>query len=264
MQFLVDLPFVNNFLLPVLDIFLLAYLLYRLYILLEETRAIQLLRGAVILAFIYAVAWGFQLSALLWILELIAPGLFIGVAIVFQPELRNIVSRIGQRELFKGKVRQKPLQIDAVLNAAELLADRKRGALVVFGRKVGLKGIIDTGTLLNADLSSYLILTVFGHDGPLHDGAMVIQGGRVTAASCFLPLSNQSDIRSSFGTRHRAALGMAEETDALILVVSEESGALSLAYDGNIFYNLESDEIRQRLNSLLGMNLTDKVKDDKK
>ena len=257
-------PLVADFLLPVLDICFLAFFLYKLYELLEETRAIQLLRGAAILVVVYAVAWGLRLSALLWILELIAPGLFIGVAIVFQPELRSIVSRIGQRELFQGKVRQDLLQIDAVLNAAELLANNRRGALVVFGRKVGLKGIIDTGTLLNADLSSALILAIFGHDGPLHDGAVVIQRGRITAASCFLPLSSQSDIMSSFGTRHRAALGMVEETDALVLVVSEESGALSLAYEGNIFYNLGADEIRQRLNLLLGMGRTNEMKGNEK
>lgn len=262
MGFLADLPLFSNYLLPTVDILLLAYLLYKLYELLEETRAVQLLRGGVILAFIYAVAWGLRLSTLLWILELIAPGLFIGVAIVFQPELRSIVSRIGQRELFRGKVRQKPFQIDVVLNAAEVLSSHRRGALVVFAREVGLKEIINTGTQVNADLSSALLLTIFDHDGPLHDGAVVVQGGRLTAAGCFLPLSSQSDIRRIFGTRHRAALGMAEETDALILVVSEETGALSLAYDSNIFYDLGMDEIRARLNELLSLGPVEGKKGD--
>jgi len=255
MGFLNDIPIVSDFILPALDIVLLAYLLFKIYEILEETRAIQLLRGAVILALVYAAAWLLQLSTLLWILEMIAPGLFIGVAIVFQPELRNIFARIGQREIFRASTRQKPFQIEAVLNAAEVLAGRHRGALVVFGRKVGLKNTIDTGTRVNADLSSALILTIFGHDGPLHDGAVVVSGGRLVAAGCFLPLSNQPDIRRSFGTRHRAALGMAEETDAVVLAVSEESGALSLAYDGNIFYDLDEDEVRRRLHDLLRLGV---------
>jgi diadenylate cyclase len=116
--FLKDFPLFGDFILPAVDIILLAYLLYKLYQILEETRAVQLLRGAVILALVYAVAWLLQLSTLLWILEILAPGLFIGVAIVFQPELRNIIARIGQRELFRGKSRQKPFQVEAVLNAA--------------------------------------------------------------------------------------------------------------------------------------------------
>jgi len=249
--FLKDLPIVSEFVLPAIDIALLAFLFFKLYELLEETRAIQLLRGAVILALIYALAWILRLSTLLWILELIAPGIFIGVAIVFQPELRNIFTRIGQRELFSGKTRQKPLRVETVLNAAMVLSARNRGALVVFVRKVGLKNIIGTGTQINADLSSSLILTIFDHDGPLHDGAIVIQRGRISAAGCFLPLSNQPDIRGSFGTRHRAALGIAEETDAVVLAVSEETGALSLAYDGSMFYDLSEAELRRRLHEIL-------------
>ena len=257
MDFLNDYPLFQDYILPFLDIALLSYLIFKLYEILEETRAIQLLRGAVVLALVYAAAWFFRLSTLLWILEMIAPGLFIGVAIVFQPELRSIFARIGQRGLFRGKTRQKPFQVDAVLNAADVLSSQRRGALVVFARKVGLKNIIDTGTIINADLSSSLILTIFGYDGPLHDGAVVIQNGRISAAGCFLPLSNQPDIRRSFGTRHRAALGMAEETDAVILSVSEETGALSLAYDGNIFYDLEEDDIRHRLQEMLGLGFHD-------
>lgn len=254
MGFLNDIPFFSDFLLPVIDVALLAYLIYKIYEILEETRAMQLLRGAIILALVYAAAWLFRLSTLLWILEMLAPGIFIGFAIVFQPELRSIFTRIGQREIFRNKSRQKPFQIEAVLNAAEVLAGQRRGALVVFARKVGLKNIIDTGTRVNADLSSAMILTIFGHDGPLHDGAIIVQAGRLTAAGCFLPLSGQPDIRRSFGTRHRAALGMAEETDAVVLAVSEENGTLSLAYDGSIFYDLDENEIRRRVHQTLGIS----------
>ena len=113
--------------------------------------------------------------------------------------------------------------------------------------------ITDTGTRLNAELSSSLIVTVFGHDTPLHDGAVVIQGGRIVSAGCFLPLSEQQDIRKTFGTRHRAALGLSEETDAVIMIVSEETGAMSLAYDSKLYYDLTSAEVTKQLESLLDL-----------
>ncbi len=118
-------------------------------------------------------------------------------------------------------------------------------------RQIGLKNIIDSGTRLNADLSSSLILTIFGKDTPLHDGSIVIQGSTILAAGCFLPLSEQLDIKRSFGTRHRAALGLAETTDAVVLVVSEETGAISLAHDGNLYYDLDSEELGRTLKVLL-------------
>ena len=123
--------------------------------------------------------------------------------------------------------------------------------LVVFIRQNTLKDISETGTRLNADLSSSLLVTIFGHDTPLHDGAVIIQGGRIIAAGCFLPLSEQQDIRKTFGTRHRAALGLSEETDAVILIVSEETGAISLAYDSKLYYDLTSVEITRQLENLL-------------
>jgi diadenylate cyclase len=123
--------------------------------------------------------------------------------------------------------------------------------LAVFIRRNGLKDIAETGTRLNADLSSSLLVTIFGHDTPLHDGAAIIQGGRVIAAGCFLPLSEQQDIRKTFGTRHRAALGLSEETDAVVMIVSEETGAISLAYDSKLYYDLSSAEITRQLEDLL-------------
>jgi diadenylate cyclase len=141
--------------------------------------------------------------------------------------------------------------LEAVLTAAEVLSEQKRGALVVFPRNINIKNITDTGTRLNADLSSSLIVTIFAYDGPLHDGALVVQGGKIIAAGCFLPLSDQQDIRKSFGTRHRAALGMSEQSDAIVLVVSEETGAISLAYDGKLFYDLSTIEVQRKLKELL-------------
>ena len=132
-----------------------------------------------------------------------------------------------------------------------MLVSVKRGALIVFPRHIDIKSIIDSGTKVNADLSSALILTIFDHDTPLHDGALIINGGRMVAASCYLPLSEQTSINASFGTRHRAALGLAEQSDAVIIVVSEETGAISLAYNANIYYNLDTATIKETLLALL-------------
>ncbi|MDL2229228.1 diadenylate cyclase CdaA [Treponema sp. OttesenSCG-928-L16] len=240
-----------NLIRPILDIAIIALLLYKAYDLLVKTQAVQLIKGAGLLVLVYGIAFLFKLTTLQWILNILAPGLFIAIAIVFQPELRKIIMRIGQGDLFRIDSKPRLGQLEAVITAAEILAEQRRGALVVFPRKINIKNIIDTGTRLNADLSSSLIITVFAFDTPLHDGAMVVQNGHITAAGCFLPLSEQQDIRKSFGTRHRAALGMSEQSDAVILVVSEETGAISLAYDAKLYYDLSPIEAQRKLKEIL-------------
>ncbi len=162
-----------------------------------------------------------------------------------------MIMRIGQSDFFKFDNNPRLGRLEPVITAAEILSQQRRGALVVFPRKVSLRSIIETGTKLHADLSSSLIITIFAFDTPLHDGAMVIQNGKITAAGCFLPLSEQQDIRKSFGTRHRAALGMSEQSDAVILVVSEETGAISLAYDSKLYYDLSSFEIQKKMKEIV-------------
>jgi diadenylate cyclase len=242
---------IYNLFRPVLDIAILAFLLYKAYELLIKTQAAQLVKGAVFLALVYGAASLFKLTTLQWILTKMAPGLFIAAAIVFQPELRKIIMRLGQGEFFRPDSKPRIGQLEAVVTAAEMLSQQRRGALVVFPRRVNLRNIADTGTRLNAEISSSLIVTVFEFDTPLHDGAMIIQNGRIVAAGCFLPLSEQQDIRKSFGTRHRASLGMSEQSDAVILVVSEETGAISLAYDAKLYYDLSPIEATRKLRELL-------------
>jgi len=236
---------------PVLDILLLAFLLYQSYLILIKTRAVQLVKGAFFIVLIYLLAFFLNLRTLLWLLNMLAPGVVIGVAIVFQPELRKIFTRIGQGEWFSFSSQTNTYHVDSLINTLDILSSQRRGCLIVLTRNVGLKNIIDTGTKLNAELSSSLLLTIFAHDTALHDGAAVIQNAKIAAAGCFLPLSEQADIRRSFGTRHRAALGLAEESDAVILIVSEETGAISLAYDANLYYNLTLEEIRIQLAELM-------------
>lgn len=251
MSKLTDFGVFNDIIRPFLDIAILSFLIYQMYKILIQTRALQLLKGAVLIVVIYAGAYLLELDTLRWIMNALVTVIVIVIAVVFQPELRSIFTKIGQRNWFKSSSGAKPRQIESVLNAVDVLAGRRRGALIVFSRKMGLKNIIDTGTLLDAELSSSLILTIFSYDTPLHDGAVIIHNGRINSAGCFLPLSEQTDIRRSFGTRHRAALGLAEETDAVVLIVSEETGAISLAYDANLFYDLSIEESRRKLKYLL-------------
>jgi diadenylate cyclase len=236
---------------PILDVALLAFLLYKGYELLVKTQALQLVKGAGFLALVYGIAFLFKLTTLQWVLTIMGPGLFIAVAIVFQPELRKIIIHLGQGEFFRPDVKPRIGQLDAVVTAAELLSQQKRGMLVVFPRKINIRNIIETGTRINAEISSSLIVAVFEFDGPLHDGAMIIQNGKIAAAGCFLPLSEQQDIRKSFGTRHRASLGMSEQSDSVVLVVSEETGAISLAYDAKLYYDLSPIEVTRKLKELL-------------
>jgi len=235
---------------PVLDIGLLAFLFYQAYHFLVKTQAAQLLRGAGFLLLVYGVAFLLRLNTLQWILNILAPGALIAIAIIFQPELRKIIMRLGQGDLFRPGSQPHLGKLEPVLTAAEILSRQRRGALVVFARRVNIRNIIETGTRLNADISSSLIVTIFAFDTPLHDGALVIQNGRIAAAGCFLPLSDQQGIRKTFGTRHRASLGMSEQSDAVVLVVSEETGAISLAYDGKLYYDLSAPEIQQKLKEL--------------
>ena len=236
---------------PVLDVAILAFLLYKAYDLLVKTQAVQLVKGAAFLALVYGLAVLLKLSTLQWLLNTIAPGLFIAVVIVFQPELRKIIIRLGQGEFFRPDSKPRLGLLEAVVTAAEILSREKRGMLVVFPRRVNIRNVIETGTRLNADISSSLIVSVFEFDTPLHDGAMVIQNNRIVSAGCLLPLSEQVNIKKSFGTRHRAALGMSEQSDAVILVVSEETGAISIAFDSKIYYNFSPIDVTRRLKELL-------------
>jgi diadenylate cyclase len=236
---------------PVLDVAILSFLLYKVYELLVKTQVMQMIKGAGFLALVYGLAVFCKLTTLQWVLNILAPGLFVTLAIVFQPELRKIILRLGQSELFRPDSKPRLSHLEAVVTAAEILSQERRGMLVVFPRRANLRNIIDTGTRINAEISSSLIVAVFEFDGPLHDGAMVIQNGRIAAAGCFLPLSEQQDIKKSFGTRHRASLGMSEQSDAVTLVVSEETGAISIAFDGKLYYDLSSVEITGTLREML-------------
>lgn len=245
------LSYIYNFVKPFLDIAIMTYLLYKAYDFMSKTNSVQILKTVVIVAIAYAIAVILDLKTLLWVLNIIAPGLVISLTIIFQPEIRKLFLRIGQSKWFAFGSRSKHTYVDSVLIAAETLSKQKRGMLAVFLRHTKLDNILQSGTRLNADVSSALLVTIFGMDTPLHDGACFIQGGKLVSAGCFLPLSEVYDIKKTFGTRHRAALGLSEVSDAVVLVVSEETGAISLAYDSKLNYDLSISEITKILENLL-------------
>jgi diadenylate cyclase len=241
------------FLRPILQVGVLAWVFYRFYEAIAQTKALQIVKVLVIIFSAYAISYILELEVLLWVFSVLAVPLTIFICIVYQPELRRSFTQLwsGRSRFFRlGAQTTSADQIDSILIACNVLVNKRRGALIVFPRRLGIKNIIDSGTKLNADLSTSLILTVFDHDTPLHDGAMIIQNGRIVAAGCYLPLSEQTDIKKSFGTRHRAALGMAEESDAVVIIVSEETGAISMTYNANLYYDLEPSTIKRMLLAL--------------
>ncbi|MBP5751285.1 MAG: diadenylate cyclase CdaA [Treponema sp.] len=246
---------IYDYIRPVLDVGVLFFLLYKGYQLIVRTNSAQILKAAVIIALAYAVVGIFDLATVKWLLTFVTPALLVGFVLVFQPEIRKILLKLGQVEWFNS--RKKTLYssdtIQNVLLAADTLSKQKRGMLVVFLRKTKLENISDTGEKLDAKISASLLVTIFVFDTPLHDGACVIQDDRVVAAGCFLPLSEQYDIKKTYGTRHRAALGTSEVSDSVVLVVSEETGAISLAYDSVLHYDLSMSQLTTDLTRLLSV-----------
>lgn len=253
---------IYDFIRPVLDITVLTFILYKAYDFISKTNGVQMLKTVVIFAIAYALTILLDLQTILWLLNFVAPALVVAFALIFQPEIRKFFIRIGQNGWFAFGTRSKHTYVDAVLIAADMLSKQKRGMLAVFMRHTQLENIIQTGTRLNADLSSSLLMTIFGKDTSLHDGACFIQGGKLIAAGCFLPTSDNYTIKKTFGTRHRAALGLSEVSDAVVLVVSEETGALSLAYDAKLNYDLSLSEVRKVLENLLDITPEEKVMED--
>ena len=243
---------------------ILTYIIYKLFVAVAETRAKEIavfLLGVVVL---YGFSYVLDLKVILTLLKFLLVPIVMFLGVFYAPELRRSFSGSRRRGIFRSS-QTSASQLDSVLNACANLVTKKRGALIIFPRHTDLKSIYETGTKLNADLSANLILTIFDHDTPLHDGACVIQGGKCTYAACYLPLSKQTSIQDTFGTRHRAALGLSEESDAVILIVSEETGAISLAYNANIYYDLDTDRIKSMLIMLLSgkdMALTEIQKSD--
>lgn len=234
---------------PVLEILFIWVLLYSLIRFFEGTRAVQVLMGLLILAIIFNIAKFLQLHTINWVLtKLFAAGV-VAFLIIFQPELRRALARIGQNTLF-GTFLKKGGTIDEVVQAAEHLSRQKIGALIAIERDLGLKNYIESGLTLDAKVSAELLITLFFPNNPTHDGGVIIQGERIVSSGCLFPLSQNPQLARSLGTRHRAAVGLTEETDAVAVVVSEETGAISVSVYGKLTRDLEGEGLRRVLTNL--------------
>lgn len=230
-----------------LDILFLSIIIYWIYHILKRTRAVQLLRGGVFLLLIYVLSLFLHLNTLNWLLQLAAPGIFIALMIIFQPEIREIFLKLGQQSFLKNPSLSSSGLIREVMKAVRELTRQKRGSLIIFTRRNSLGNIIDSGTAIDSLVSASLLLTIFAYDTPLHDGAVIIENGKIASAGCFLPISQQQGLEKSFGTRHRAGIGITEESDALALLTSEEKGTVSLAFDSTLYYDLAPAEVEKYL-----------------
>ena len=241
------------------DILVVAAVAYRVLVTFRGTRAVQMLTGVALLAGATVVARRLELYSTSWILGNLWSFWVIALIVLFQPELRRSLAEVGRGPLLQrvlGPARaQRTHVLDTVLKAAESLAARRIGALIVFERTTGLRHYAELGVGLDALVSPELLGSIFLPYSPLHDGAVFVRGNRIVAAGCFLPLSRNMQLGRALGTRHRAALGISEETDAAALVVSEETGRISVVSEGQIETPLDGETLRRRLGQLLGVGV---------
>lgn len=233
--------------LDIFEILLITCIFYWLFILIRGTRAVQ---GLKVLAFLIIASFGahlLQLYTIDWILQSLWTLLPLAFVILFQPELRQVIGEIDKNYILRKFFKQENKLIPKIVKAVMSLSNEHLGALIVLAQNISLKNYIETGVRINAEVSYELLKTIFIPNGPLHDGAVIIQGEKIIAASCVLPLTQNPDVIIPFGTRHRAALGLSEETDALVLVVSEETGSISIALDGKIRSQLDEENLTEML-----------------
>jgi uncharacterized protein (TIGR00159 family) len=230
------------------DILIVAFILYELLRFMRGTHAVQIALGGVVLVLLYWASVLFNLQTVNWLLRTFLPFLVFGIIVVFQAEIRKGLAHLGRAPFVGGAARRRQEEvIDEIVLASTRLASEQTGAIVAVEREMGLRSYIETGIALDAIVTYDLLISIFNPKTPLHDGAVVIQGNRVAAAACFLPLTVNPELSRTLGSRHRAAIGVTEDTDALAVVVSEETGTLSLVAGGRIRRELDGRELKQAL-----------------
>jgi len=232
------------------DIILVAIIIYQVVLILRGTQAIPVLAGLFLLFLAYVVARQMQFFTLEWLLDIIVKSFVLIVIILFQDDIRRVLSRMGKKALAPGGLHA-PLTVEEVCEAADTMAGRFIGALIVMERYIGLSDFLEGAIKMDALVTKELLVTLFWPHTPTHDGAVILQGDRAVAAGCLLPLSRNPNLDPTLGTRHRAAVGVTEQSDALALVISETSGQISLAYGGKLRRDLTRLQLRQTLRDLL-------------
>jgi uncharacterized protein (TIGR00159 family) len=238
--------------LDLLDILLVAFIIYRIMLLIKGTRAVQMLLGLAVILIVYVASQLGGLYTLNWILNNFLSSIILVIVILFQHDIRRALIRVGRNPFFADlSLREETTVIDELCKGCVALSQKRLGALIVIERETGINDFLEVGIELDAKPSSDLILSVFHHASPIHDGAVILQRGRITRAGCFLPLTQDLDVSPRYGTRHRAAIGLTELVDAVVIVVSEETGGISVVVGGKMTRDLEITTLKKVLNRLL-------------
>ncbi|KYG91163.1 diadenylate cyclase CdaA [Metasolibacillus sp. FSL H7-0170] len=240
-----------NYIFGLIDILVVWYVIYKLLGLIQGTKAVQLLKGIFVIVIAKIATALFGLSTLDYLLKQVIEWGFLAIIIIFQPEIRRALEQLGRGKIFQRSTNQQDEEqtrlVEAMKKSVSYMAKRRIGALISIEKETGLTEYIETGTALNATVSSELLINIFIPNTPLHDGAVIMQKDKIAAAACYLPLSESPFISKELGTRHRAALGLSEVTDAITIVVSEETGAISITVNGNLHRNLAIEEFETLL-----------------
>lgn len=246
----------------IVDILVVSYIFYKGYMLIKETRAEQLLKGILLIVALIPISYLLKLDMLYFILNKTLTIGVLSVVIIFQPEIRRALEHLGRSAFDENHnisdVRQREAVVDEIVTAVENLAETKTGALIAIEQGTGLGEVLASGTIIDAVISSALLENIFVVNTPLHDGATIIREDRIYASGCVLPLTNNNNINKKLGTRHRAGIGLSENSDALVIIVSEETGVISLAIGGRLTRNYDKEKLKKTLLSIM------KSKDNKK
>ncbi len=244
--------FTNIRLLDILDISIVAFIIYRTILLIKGTRAVQMILGLAVILMLYMASRIGDLHTLNWFLSSFLSSIILVIVVIFQNDIRRALLHVGRNPFFGGMTfREESEVIDELVKACVALSNRKIGALIAIERETGINDILESGTAIDARVSGELIRAVFMPSSPIHDGALVVQQGRLTRAGCFLPLSRGVNLAKDLGTRHRAALGLTELVDAVAIIVSEETGKISVAVNGGMTRNLDVTSLKKVLGRLL-------------
>ena len=236
----------------VVDILLIAFIIYHILLLIRGTRAAQMLTGILIVIMAYLLSSIVPLTTLNWVMNKFYSSFIIIIIILFQDDIRHVLSRMGKKSFIPGTDNLSSSQIlDEISRAAAALASKRIGALVVLERNIILSRYVEVGILLDARVSKEIIVSIFHPTSPIHDGALIVQRGRLSAAGCFLPLTRDENLDPNWGTRHRAAIGISQETDAIVVLVSEEGASISLVVEGKVSRKMDPKDLRKSLNELL-------------
>jgi diadenylate cyclase len=241
------------------DIILMSIIFYRLLLIIKGTKAAQMLIGLGVLLFASLISRHFELYSVDWLIQSFWTHIVIAIIVLFQPEIRRALAQMGETQFLQTLTSAEELKsLEEIVRASVSLANRKIGALIAIERDTSLKDFIEMGTPLDAKVSKEILLSIFHPTSPIHDGAVVIRGNRIISAGCFLPITTSPEIRRSLGTRHRSGIGLTEETDAIVIIVSEETGVISMAMNGKLETHFDMGTLRDTLTDLFATKKANK------